>query len=102
MRRHREFCCWDVSGGCVGGGVCRRERDDGDGEEWRGHDFDEDDEPEEVREERLLAGSLAEKFTGGSLTPLITHLVDQKRIAPEEIERLRNILNAAGEKGASE
>jgi len=41
--------------------------------------------------------SLAAKLTGGSLAPLITHLVEDKRLSPEEIERLRAILD--GRKG---
>jgi predicted transcriptional regulator len=36
--------------------------------------------------------SLAEKLTGGSLAPLITHLMEQKRISRAEIKRLRQIL----------
>ena len=43
--------------------------------------------------------SLAAKLTGGSLAPLITHLVDGKRISRTEIDRLRAIL---GEGAASE
>ena len=42
--------------------------------------------------------SLAEKLTGGSLAPLITHLIEEKRISRAEINRLRKILN--GSKGA--
>lgn len=41
--------------------------------------------------------SLAAKLTGGSLAPLITHLIEQHKIAPEEIERLRRILEDAEE-----
>jgi len=37
--------------------------------------------------------SLASKLTGGSLAPLITHLVEEKKISREEIERLRAILD---------
>ena len=37
--------------------------------------------------------SLAAKLTGGSLAPLITHLVEEKKISREEIERLRAILD---------
>jgi len=36
---------------------------------------------------------LADKLTGGSLAPLITHLVDEKKISREEIERLWSILD---------
>lgn len=37
--------------------------------------------------------SLAQRLTHGSLAPLVTHLMEQKRISPEEIERLRRILD---------
>lgn len=37
--------------------------------------------------------SLASKLTGGSLAPLITHLVNKKKISAEEIEKLRAILD---------
>lgn len=36
--------------------------------------------------------SLARKLTGGSLAPLITHMVEGGRVSREEIERLRRIL----------
>jgi len=36
--------------------------------------------------------ALAQRLTGGSLAPLVTHLVEQKRLSPAEIERLRRIL----------
>lgn len=36
--------------------------------------------------------SLAARLTGGSLAPLVTHLVEQKRISRDEIDRLRQIL----------
>lgn len=38
--------------------------------------------------------SLAERLTGGSLAPLFTHLIEQKRLSRSEIERLRRILEA--------
>jgi len=41
--------------------------------------------------------TLADKLTGGSLAPLITHLVEEKRISRAEIKRLRRILD--GETG---
>ena len=46
--------------------------------------------------------SLAQRLTGGSLAPLVTHLVERRRISREEIERLRRLLDAAdaGEEGA--
>ena len=37
--------------------------------------------------------SLADKLTGGSLAPLITHLMEQKKISRAEIKRLRQILD---------
>lgn len=37
--------------------------------------------------------SLADKLTGGSLAPLITHLVEEKKISRKEIDRLRAILD---------
>ena len=40
--------------------------------------------------------SLAKKLTGGSLAPLITHLIDEKRISRKEIKRLREILDETG------
>ncbi len=36
--------------------------------------------------------SLATKLTGGSVAPLITHLVEKKKISREEIDKLRAIL----------
>lgn len=37
--------------------------------------------------------SLANKLTAGSFAPLITHLVEQKKISKGEINRIRKILN---------
>ena len=37
--------------------------------------------------------SLADKLTGGSLAPLITHLLEEKKISRAEIEKLRKILD---------
>jgi predicted transcriptional regulator len=37
--------------------------------------------------------SLAARLTGGSLAPIVTRLVEQKRLSPSEIERLRRILD---------
>lgn len=39
--------------------------------------------------------SLADRLSDGSLAPLITHLVEEKRISHEEIMRLRKILDEA-------
>ncbi len=36
--------------------------------------------------------SLAERLTGGSLAPLLTHFIEQKRFSRAEIDRLRQIL----------
>ena len=36
--------------------------------------------------------SLTAKLTGGSIAPLITHLLQQEKITPDEIKRLRRIL----------
>ena len=38
--------------------------------------------------------TLAERLTGGSLAPIMTRLVEQKRIPQSEIDRLRRILDA--------
>jgi len=37
--------------------------------------------------------SLADKLTAGSFAPLITHLVETNRISPDEIARIRAILD---------
>lgn len=37
--------------------------------------------------------SLADKLTGGSLAPLITHLLVENKISPDEISRLRRLLD---------
>ena len=37
--------------------------------------------------------TLAERLTGGSLAPIMTRLVEQKRISRSEIDRLRRILD---------
>src|SRR5262245_16486674 len=36
---------------------------------------------------------LADKLTSGSIAPLITHLVEEKRISRDEIRRIRDFLN---------
>lgn len=38
--------------------------------------------------------SLAEKLTAGSFAPLITHLVEHKKISRKEIDKIRSILDA--------
>ncbi len=40
----------------------------------------------------LQLESLTEKLTGGSLAPLITHLIDNQKISRSEIKRLREVL----------
>jgi len=37
--------------------------------------------------------SLAAKLTGGSLAPLITYLVEDKKLSPKELSRLRAVLD---------
>ena len=37
--------------------------------------------------------SLAAKLTAGSFAPLITHLIDEKKISQDDIDRIRAILN---------
>ena len=37
--------------------------------------------------------ALADKLTAGSIAPLITHLVEEKKISRDEIQRIRDILN---------
>lgn len=46
--------------------------------------------------------SLAAKLTGGSLAPLITHLMQEKKISSTEIEKLRRILDDHKEAGGSQ
>ncbi len=41
--------------------------------------------------------SLTDKLTGGSLAPVITHLLEEKRISSREIERLRAILGGGSD-----
>ena len=37
--------------------------------------------------------SLVERLTGGSIAPLLSHLIDQKRLSRGELRRLRQILD---------
>ena len=37
--------------------------------------------------------SLVDRLTGGSIAPLLSHLIDQKRLSRAELRRLREILN---------
>ena len=41
--------------------------------------------------------SLADKLTAGSFAPLITHLVAEKKISRDEIDRIRGILDGQGD-----
>ena len=43
--------------------------------------------------------TLADKLTGGSLAPMITHLMEQKRFSRAELKRLRQILDGQAERG---
>lgn len=45
--------------------------------------------------------SLADELTAGSFAPLITHLVEQKKISREEISRIRDILKEHEKDGNS-
>ncbi len=45
--------------------------------------------------------SLTDKLTGGSLAPLITHLVEKRKISRDEIDRLREILDTWDDKEQS-
>ena len=40
--------------------------------------------------------SLTEKLTGGSLAPLLTHLIDAQKLDADEIARLRRVLDEGG------
>jgi len=43
--------------------------------------------------------SLADKLTAGSFAPLITHLIEQKKISRKEINRIRAILDGQIDEG---
>lgn len=43
----------------------------------------------------LQLESLAEKLTGGSIAPLLTHLLEEKKLDKAEIKRLRELLEEA-------
>jgi len=43
--------------------------------------------------------SLADKLTEGSFAPLITHLVEEKKISRQEIKRIRAILDGQVDEG---
>jgi predicted transcriptional regulator len=42
---------------------------------------------------------VAEKLCGGSLTPLLTHLVRQRRLSARERQELRDLIDEADTKG---
>jgi len=42
---------------------------------------------------------LAKKLTGGSIAPLLTHLLDEKKLDKAEITRLRKLLEKAQKSG---
>lgn len=43
--------------------------------------------------------SLAEKLTGGSIAPLLTHLLESDKLDKAEIKRLRKVLEEARQRG---
>lgn len=43
--------------------------------------------------------SLAQSLTGGSIAPLLTHLLDEKKLEKSEIKRLRKLLEEAQKRG---
>ena len=43
----------------------------------------------------LQLESLANKLTGGSIAPLLTHLLDEKKLGKAEVKRLRKLLDEA-------
>jgi BlaI family penicillinase repressor len=49
-----------------------------------------------VKETECVAAasdSFLERVFGGSLKPMLAHFVEQKRLSPEEIRELRNLLD---------
>ena len=46
--------------------------------------------------------TLTAKLTGGSIAPLITHLLEQEKITPDELRRLRKILEQRRNGGGDE
>ena len=43
--------------------------------------------------------SLAQRLTGGSIAPLLTHLLDERKLGKVEIKRLRKLLEEAQDNG---
>ncbi len=55
-----------------------------------------------VAREELIGRRLqemAEKLCGGSLTPLLTHLVRTRRLSPAERQELRHLIDESDDKG---
>jgi len=48
---------------------------------------------------RTRLRDLADRLCEGSLTPLLTQLVDSSRLTPEELEQLRHLVDRAAEAG---
>ena len=46
--------------------------------------------------------SLMNRLTGGSLAPLVTHLMEERKITPTEVKRLLRILEESGGEGDNE
>ena len=43
--------------------------------------------------------SLANNLTGGSIAPLLTHLLEEKKLGKAEIKRLRKLLEEVPQRG---
>ena len=56
------------------------------------HTFSPTVSREDLFEGRLKA--LADKFTGGSLTPLLTHLLEAHRLSAKDLQHLRSLIDA--------
>jgi predicted transcriptional regulator len=58
-----------------------------------------------IEREELLGRRLqdmAEKLCGGSLTPLLTHLVRARRLSEGERRELRNLIDELDDKGSAD
>ena len=69
-----------------GKGFVRRDR------RFASHLFSATCTREEYAGQQLEA--LAERLTGGSIAPMLTHLLDGKRLSRRELDRLRKLLEA--------
>ncbi len=47
----------------------------------------------------LMLESLANNLTGGSIAPLLTHLLEEKKLGKAEIKRLRKLLEEVPQRG---